>query len=787
MLRITLLKTGKLASVLLICLMSNAQTQNTLTQTVRGTIKDANLKFPMIGATIIVDGVEPAMGATADFEGNFRLERVPLGRHNFKVSYVGYELFTISEIVVGSGKEVVLVIELKEIAQSLGEVVVRANTNKDRPINSMATLSARTFSVEEASRYAGGLDDPARLAAGFAGVATTQTTNNAIIIRGNSPRGVLWRVEGVDVPATFHFPNVDFVGGGGYTIFSSQMLRNSDFYTGAFPAEYGNAFSGVFDVKLRTGNDEKREYTAGIGIQGVDFAAEGPFVKGGKATYLFNYRYGTLGLIGKLLNFPNLPTFQDVTFKFDFPTHKAGTFTIWGMGADDINNKDAKEDPNQWETSIDYMSQRYKNRFGAIGFSHRILVGRNTYLNTVISADGMSSLYDKSEYSNDMRMLPVLYSKSTEAKYSFRGTINHRISSKINSRSGITVNRLFFDNNLKLAFLNDPDNLIDFVDNNGSGFQTQLFTQFKIEFLPNLTTNIGVHSMYLNINDKATIEPRAGLNWGFSEKDELSIAYGLHSQMEELRTYYSKVSNNGIMELQNKNLDFMKSHHFVLGYSRKISDVARIKVEPYYQMLENIPVYSNSSFSIINVTNNWAINRKLENTGTGKNYGIDVTVERFLKDGYYYLFTATIFDSKYTGGDGKEYNTVYNRGHVVNILAGKEWMLKGKNILGISAKVTHMGGLRYTPVLYEKSMEANWALPDYSRAYESQFPSTTGVDLSVTYKVNKEKHTGTWYFMIKNALMQPDYSDPFYSRMKNDVIIDEMKMPFPSLGYKIDF
>jgi hypothetical protein len=457
------------------------------------------------------------------------------------------------------------------------------------------------------------------------------------------------------------------------------------------------------------------------------------------------------------------------------------------MGADDINNKDAKEDPAEWETSIDYMAQRYKNRFGVIGLSHQIIVGRNSYLNTMLSADGISYTYDKREYSLDMRMLPVLNSESTEGKYTFKTTLNHRFSSKINSLTGITVNSLFFDNKLKLAFYNHPDDLIDFVDSKGTGLQTQVFAQFRIDLLPNVTANLGVHSMYLDVNEKATIEPRVGINWEITENDELSIAYGLHSQMEELRTYYSEVNNNGAIELQNKNLDFMKSHHFVLGYSRKISDVIRIKVEPYYQILENIPVYPNSSFSIINVTNNWAINRKLENSGTGKNYGIDVTLEQFLKDGYYYLFTATIFDSKYTGGDGMEYNTVYNRGHVINLLAGKEWMLINKNILGISAKVTYMGGLRYTPALYEESMAAKWALPDHSRAYESQFPSTTGVDLSITYKVNKPKYTGTWYFMIKNGLMQPDYSEPFYSRMKNDVIVDEMKMPFPSLGYKIEF
>jgi hypothetical protein len=785
---ITFLSMVKFALVLsIICNLSNAQAQNTLTQTVRGTIKDVDSKAPLIGATVIVEGIEPVMGTTSDYDGIFRLEKVPLGRHNFKVSFIGYEIYMLAEILVGAGKEVVLEIELKESPLTFNEVVVKSSSNKDRPVNSMATLSARTFSMEEASRYAGGLDDPARLAAGFAGVATTQTTNNAIIIRGNSPRGVLWRVEGVDVPATFHFPNVDFAGGGGYTVFSSQMLRNSDFYTGAFPAEYGNAFSGVFDVKMRTGNAEKREFTAGVGIQGVDFAAEGPFVKGKKATYLFNYRYGTLGLIGKIVSFPNLPTFQDLTFKFDFPTQRAGKFTLWGMGADDINNKDAKEDSTQWETSIDYMTQRYKNRFGAISLSHRITIGKHTYLNTILSADGMTSSFEKSEYALDMRMLPVLDSKSTEGKYALRSTFNHKFSPGISSRTGITINSLFYDNDLKLAFHTKPDSLINFVDSKGTGLQFQAFSQFKIDLLPNVSANLGVHTMHLNVNNKTIIEPRAGINWGVTEKDELSLAYGLHAQMEELRTYYSEVNNNGVAELQNKNLDFMKSNHFVLGYNRKINDVVRILVEPYYQSISDIPVYANSSFSIINITNNWAVNNKLENSGTGKNYGIDVTLERFLKDGYYYLFTATLFDSKYTGGDGKEYNTVYNRGHVINLLAGNEWIMKSRNLFGVSAKLTYMGGLRYTPVLFDNSMAAKWALPDDTKAYEGQFPSTIGVDLSITYKVNRQKYTGTWYVMVKNALMQPDYSDPFYSRMKNDVIIDEMKMPFPSLGYKIEF
>ncbi|MBK5196029.1 MAG: TonB-dependent receptor, partial [Proteiniphilum sp.] len=501
-----------------------------------------------------------------------------------------------------------------------------ANTNKDKPVNSMATLSARSFSVEETSRYAGGLDDPARLASAFAGVTTTQTTNNAIIIRGNSPRGVLWRIEGVDVPAAFHFPNVDFIGGGGYTVLSNQMLRNSDFFTGAFPAEYGNASSGVFDIKMRSGNAEKQEYTVGIGSSGVDFSAEGPLRKGRKSTYLFNYRYSTLALLGKLTNFPNLPTFQDLTLKFEFPTESAGTFSLWAMGADDKNRKEADADTLNWKTDYDRTGQDYFNRFGVVGLSHRLTIGTNTYLHTQLSADGMRYGMDKKEYTFDSQLLPTDYIRSTEGKFTFRATVNHKIGPRVSTRSGVTLNSLFFDNRLDKAFRDDPGEMVTFVNTSGRGFSSQAFTQFKIDLLPNLSTNIGFHSMYLDVNNKATLEPRTGVSLGISPNDELSFAYGLHTQMEELRTYYSQTDNDGVIEMPNKNLGFMKSHHLVLGYSRKVSDVMRIKIEPYYQLLEDIPVYANSSFSIINITSNWAVNRKLENSGTGRNYGIDLTV-----------------------------------------------------------------------------------------------------------------------------------------------------------------
>jgi len=771
---------------LLFCSL-NLSAQQSVFQKMRGKIVDEYSKFPLINASIVLESGKNVYVTSSNEFGNFSFDKIPVGRYNINISFVGYQSSIIAEVLVSAGKEVVLEIGLKEQSQKINEVIVMANSSKDQPINSMASVSVRTFNVEEANRYAGGFDDPARLASAFAGVASTQTTNNSIIIRGNSPRGVLWRVEGIDVPTTAHFPNVDFVGGGAYTIFSSQMLRNSDFFTGAFPAEYSNANSGVFDVKLRSGNSDKREYLFGVGLHGIDFSSEGPFSKNGNATYIFNYRYGTLGLLGKIASLPSIPTYQDITFKLDFPIKKIGTISLFGMGADDTNKKEAKENIEEWTSSISGMNQNYKNRFYTLGLSHKLSIGSKTYINSILSIDNLNWDINTSEYNINMQMLPTNYMRSSEGKFTIKTTVNHRFNSKVTSRTGVVVNSLYFDNKIQKAIVEKGDDLQTIVDSKGKGLLVQAFTQYKINITPKFISNIGVNAMYLSVNKDFVIEPRVSINWFCSDKNELSLAYGMHSQMEELRTYYSKelLTNNN--ELPNKNIGFMKSHHFVLGFNRKINTVTRLKVETYYQILTDIPVYSDGSFSIINTTSDWLIDNKLFNNGIGCNYGVDITFERFLKDNYYYLITGTFYNSKYKGADGVERNTTFNRNYVVNFLAGKEWMIKGKNILSASVKLTYMGGLRYTPALYNESINKKRVILDDSKAFENQFPSTIGLDFSINYKINKKRSTRTWYIMMKNALIQPDYTNPFYDRLKNDIVLDEMKMPFPSFGYKIEF
>lgn len=256
-------------------LAMGAKSQQTITQTVRGTVIDMQTLTPLPGANVILLNSDPIIGVSADENGRFRLENIPVGRIGIRVTFLGYKDVFMTSLDLLAGKELVLKIEMEEVAIMSEEVVITANSEKDNPINDMASVSARSFTVEETERFAGSRNDVSRMASNYAGVRGTDDSRNDIIIRGNSPSGLLWRLEGVDIPNPNHYGSTESTGGP-VSILNNNQLANSDFMTGAFPAEYGNAISGVFDLKMRNGNDEKHEFLGQIGFNGFEFGAEGP-------------------------------------------------------------------------------------------------------------------------------------------------------------------------------------------------------------------------------------------------------------------------------------------------------------------------------------------------------------------------------------------------------------------------------------------------------------------------------------------------------------------------------
>jgi hypothetical protein len=781
------MKTTTRIFILILILLSKTGFSQTVTQSVRGSVFDNASQTPLIGATVVITETKPLLGASTDLDGSYKISNVPVGRYNIQISYIGYEPAIVPGILVTSGKEVVINTGLKQSVNQMNEVTVKAYSRKDIPLNTMATISARSFSVEETRRYAGGVDDPARMASAFAGITSGNLQDNAIVIRGNSPKGVSWRLEGVDIPNPNHFPGANVAGGGIVTVFSSQMLTNSDFYTGAFPAEYGNAIAGVFDMKFRTGNSEKREHTVQLGVLGIDIASEGPFKTGSKATYLFNYRYSTLGLLQPLLPaHSGLPVYQDLSFKLNFPT-KYGSISVWGIGALDDMQKGQISDSSKWENENSRSSLDWNLSMGAAGITNKLFLGPQTYINTAIAASGTLNQMDMKRFDNNIIARPNWYFVDNSGKLILSTYINHKFSKKHTLKTGINYRTLFYNLDLNSTVNNAPETFQNFVKENDHSSFSEFYIQSKYDITEKLSLNTGINTNYFALNTDFSVDPRFSLKWQIISKHSISFGFGKHSQLEELKVYLYNKNINGNRVYPNKELSLSQALHYVVGYDWQISDNLRLKIEPYYQYLYNIPGKPGSSYSLINFTQDWTFRDSLANNSRGQNYGIDLTLERFLNDGYYYLITTSIFKSIYSGDDGIWRNTKFDKGYVANILFGKEFNLRNNKLLGLNGRFSYIGGDRISPVLMAESVQDKTVYYDETKAFEIQTPATKYLDLTLTYRINKSGHSSVWALQIKNVLGARNYEGYSYYYKTQTIENKGYVVMLPFLSYKIEF
>jgi hypothetical protein len=725
---------------------------------------------------------------TTDSLGKFVLTSVTLGRHELQISLVGYHPVVLKEIQVTSSKEVYLDVLMKEDVKQLDDVVVTAHVNKQQPLNKMATLSARMLSVEEASRYAGGFDDPARLVTAFAGVAGGMSSNS-IAIRGNSPQFLQWRLEGMEMPNPTHFSEMTGVGGGVLTALSSNVLGNSDFFTGAFPAEYGNALSGVFDMQMHNGNKWSYEHSVQVGTIGFDVASEGPLGKEGTASYLFNYRYGAMALVGKLI--PALTgeiggmRYQDLSFKVDMPTKHAGTFSLWGIGILD----NYKRTMPLWEIPNSDGSSDFLQNKAVVGIRHKIFLNDKTYIDSSLGFNYTENHGKTHIAASDATTLPekVLDMWGINKNLTLNSYVNKKLSAAHTNRTGISMTELFYnlDYNLSPSLNTAPVlPIVNFAKSNGKATKLSLFSSSTLWLSHAWTANIGLHSLYFGLNNEWAIEPRVGFKWQASPEHAFGIAYGKHSRHEKLDYYFVQLED----KLVNQALKLAKAHHFGLAYDWAISNNRHLKIEPYFQYMYDVPVVKDSMYSIIN-QKDFYLNLPLINQGEGKNYGIDFTLERYLHDGYYYMVTASVFESLYKGGDKVWRNTRMNRQFLINVLGGKEWYLgrNNQNVLSANIRCSFQGGDRYIPADEAATAVANKVIYDVTHAYETQLPNAFISNVTVSYKMNRKNLAHEFAVKIINANGYSEFEGYAYDSESDLPKKYMMTVIMPNVSYKIEF
>lgn len=768
--------------------------QNTnLTQVIRGTIIDEQSGNILSNASIMLDGSK-SQGDIADSLGNFKLKNVPVGRQTIRVSLLGYEDVLIRNIEVTSSKEVILEIRMKERIKKLEEVVVRAARQKNKAINEVAVVSARQFSMDEAVRYSGTRNDPSRMAQNFAGVSGSNDARNDIIIRGNSPSGVLWRMEGIDIPNPNHYSTLGSTGGP-VTILNTNTLKNSDFITSAFPAQYGNAIAGVFDLRMRNGNNEKYEFLGQMGFNGFEFGAEGPLGGQNKSSFLINYRYSMIATIQKLgLDVGTgsaTPYYQDINFKINLPAKKAGVFSIFGLGGESHIKFDAIDEDNLYSTNDGSLRERnFRSLTGVTGLTHTYFFNPNTSGKLILAVSGFDSKYREDFFDTPKPDKTAFYKRNTQVKYSAGYTFNKKFNSKNQLTAGVVADW----NKLKLRndYIPDGDSvLITFFDAKKDAVLVRGFINFAHRFSDKLSTNFGLYQQVFTLNNTQSIEPRWNLKYQFRPNQSFSIGAGLHSQTQPLEVYfYETKTNNGQIELTNKNLDLVKSAHGVLGYDISFSKHLRLKAEVYGQYIYDAAVENTaSSFSMLNAGADFYFPDKtnLVNNGKGYNYGVELTLERFLDKGFYYLFTTSVFQSKYKGSDNVWRNTVFNSNYVMNFLAGKEFKLTDKTSFGIDTKLAITGGQRYTPFDLPASAAAGYVVFKENEAYSLQNDTYIRWDFKLSYNRNGKRATQKWYIDLQNLTNR----DNIYIRTLNPKegttgVINQIGF-FPNINYMITF
>ena len=758
-------------------------------QTIKGTVVDAETKQPLVGATVFVETPE-VIGSSADIDGKFKIENVPVGRLEVKCTYIGYEPWTSGHITVTSGKEFILHISLEENVHMTEEVKVVA-TQDGRTRNDMMTVSSRSFSIKETQRFAGSINDPGRVALNFPGVTAAQDNDNDVIVRGNSAAGMLWRLEGIDVPNLNHFSRPGS-SGGGITALSPHVLGSTDFSTGAFPAEYGNAIAGVFDVSFRNGNTERHEFMVRAGIIGLNAGAEGPLSKKDDgSSYLFNYRYSTLGILGAIglhiVDENTTNTYQDLSFKFNLPNTKKARISIFGIGglSDEIGL--IKTDTAEWEIYKNRFKTTFKTNLAVLGVSWTQLLDDKSYLKTVLAATYNDVVDGDDTLDFNSNLHPIRNTAFNNTRVALHTFYNRKLNSRLSLRAGVHADENFYSFS-ETKYVDSLDQTLTLI--NGSGNTTTIQPYAQAKHRPTATTTLvaGVHATYLRLNNTFSIEPRLSLTQKIGKSQLFSFGYGLHGQYLPLGSYFTQFSRaDGSIYYPNKDLEMIRSHHLVLSYELGFLRNYKFKIEPYFQYLTKLPVSADpeSTYMVLNERSGYAKD-SLVNKGTGMNYGVDLSLQRYYAKHWFFLVNGSVFWSTYKPLNGESYSGAYDSRFTLSVMAGYEVRFKN-SALEFGFRIGYMGGFRYTPIDLAASTAAREAITIDSLAFSQKYKDYFRPDLRVAYRQDKPKYSWTISLDLGNIVDYKNILRQYYDKETNTLEYRYQMGFIPVLAFQVDF
>ncbi len=770
--------------LVLVCLLMNAPVwAQTFTQKIKGTVTDRQTGIPLVGAHIELVKATDHLGAYTDENGRFELA-APTGYQELRISYLGYDVSTLPNLQVIAGKETVLDVAMDESVVNIKEVVVSSRKDRFEPINEIATVSNQVLAINEVTRFSGSRNDVSRMAANFAGVMILDHRRNDLVIRGNAPSGVLYRFEGVPVANPNHFSTLGTTGGPVSAI-NPNLLKNSDFLTGAFPAEYGNSYAGVMDFGFRSGNKDRFETNLQMSMwSGLEATVEGPMLQKNGGSFILGFR-NSLTQIGEALKltfgFP-VPKYRDLSFKLDFGNSKLGHFEAFGIGGSALIFVPSTTDVNWTATS----------HLGVLGINHRLLLSKNGYLKTTLSYNGAKNRYFE-QYPNNTEKPLRFDNTDMDQRLVFSSYYHQKLNKNQNLRIGVLAEN-FHLNAYSQGFEDEINQVVKYRDFKGAFTLLQAYAQTQYKLSKQLSLAGGLHFQTLTFNGVSALEPRVSIDWKPLPKHQFSFGYGLHNQMQPLPIYFyeTPVGKPAVNVRTNQNLKFTQSNHLVFGYTFRPADDWLIKTNLYYQFISQAPIQQRPTFfSMLNAGADFSFPfvDSLVNKGKGKNKGIELTVEKSFSKNYYGLLSVSLFDAQYLASDAVWRSNTFNNRHIVNLLLGKEFAVSKKKTLTLDTKIAFAGGRPYVPILLNASKAANQVVYDYKNAYSVHYPAFFKWDFKIGYRFNSDqrKFSQQFFFDFQNITFHRNIFRQYYSSTNKKIETVYQPGFLPDFMWRIQF
>jgi hypothetical protein len=733
--------------------------------TIKGRVYNEKTNQPLEFAAILIQGT--TIGSTTDLDGNFIFTGIEPGFKRLQVQYVGYKPTVSDEIQVQGNQTVFIDIAVPESSVQLGEVVVRKNLDIKRIESPISVLY---IGVQEIEKSAGANRDVSKVVQFLPGVGATDPNRNDLIVRGGGPSENVFYLDGIEIPVINHFATQGS-SGGSVGIINPDFVREINFYTGAFPADRGNALSSVMEIRQKDGSKDRVHTKLSVGASDAALTIDGPVGK--KSTFIVSARQSYLQFLFAAIGLPFLPTYNDFQVKYKIQIDPKNEISFIGIGAiDDMVLNTGIANPTESQRYILSYLPTYKQWNYTVGAVYKHFA--DTHYDTWVLSRNMLRNSNFKYLNNDQALGKTSDYTSDETENKLRFERNYPdLPIKLSYGAGLKYSHYTNHTERELFINNGVTNLLYDAKINLFGYQA--FAQASKELLDEqLKLSLGVNFAGLDYNKNMMnplnqFSPRLSASYAISDKLDLNGNVGRYTMQPAYTTLGFK-NDAGVFVNQNERLRYTISNQAIVGFDYRPMDKVRMTLEGFYKEYEDYPVSVTDNLSIASKGTNFGQvgDEQIISTGKGRAYGIEIMAKIMEMKNLNVTATYTLFRSEFTDSTGVNYfRSSWDTRQLFNLI-GNYKLPKNWNI---AIRWRFVGGAPYTPIDPKSYIRAAWNATnqpylDYSKFNTLSLPNAHQLDMRIDKEFYFKKWVLNFYTDVQNVYNFKTRGAPIYTNLE---------------------